>query len=82
MYSTYILWSEKLQKYYVGHTDNLSRRITEHNTGKSTYTKLGKPWSLAYHEEFTTKAEAMGREREIKHRKSRRYIESIINRAI
>ena len=60
MYSTYILWSEKLQKYYVGHTDNLSRRIIEHNTGKSSYTKLGKPWSLTYHEEFTTRAEAMG----------------------
>jgi putative endonuclease len=80
MYSTYILWSEKLRKYYVGHTNNLSRRITEHNTGKSSYTKLGKPWSLTYHEEFTTRVEAMRRGREIKNRKSKKYIETIINK--
>jgi len=80
MYSTYILWSEKLQKYYIGYTDNLSRRITEHNAGKSTYTKLGIPWTLMYHEEFISKAEAMRREREIKNRKSKKYIETIINK--
>jgi putative endonuclease len=80
MYSTYILWSEKLQKYYIGHTDNLSRRITEHNTGKSKYTKLGKPWTLMYHEEFTTKVEAIRHEQEIKNRKSKKYIETIINK--
>ena len=80
MYSTYILWSDKLQKYYIGHTDNLSRRMTEHNTGKSKYTKLGKSWTLMYHEEFTTKAEAMEREQEIKNRKSKKYIETIINK--
>ena len=80
MYSTYILWSEKLQKYYIGHTDNLSRRITEHNTGESKYIKLGKPWTLMCHEEFTTKVEAIRREQEIKNRKSKKYIETIINK--
>ena len=74
----YILYSAKLDKYYVGSTSDIDRRIAEHNRGKSTYTKPGLPWELVYTEEFPTKREAVYREMEIKKRKSRTYIEKII----
>ena len=78
MYFTYILYSEKLNKYYVGSTNDLLRRLADHNRGKTQYAKLGMPWELKYHEEFMSKTEAVGREIEIKKMKSRKYIEKLI----
>ena len=70
--------------YYVGHTDDLPKRIAQHNDPKytlTTYTKKHKgPWLLVYSETFSTRADAMKREREIKAKKSRRFIEELIKR--
>ena len=76
-YKVYIIYSAHLNKYYVGHTDDIDRRINEHNTGQTRYTSVGNSWTLKHIELFSTRAEAMKREREIKARKSRKYIESL-----
>ncbi|MBT1706577.1 GIY-YIG nuclease family protein, partial [Chryseosolibacter indicus] len=66
-------------KYYVGHTDSIERRLEEHNTGRgSTFTSNCHPWTLVYQESFSTRLEATRREREIKNKKSRKYIEWLI----
>lgn len=53
---------------YTGWTNNLEKRIKDHNDGKGAkYTKSRRPVVLAYYEEFRTKEEAMRREWEIKH---------------
>ena len=75
---TYILYSSKLDKYYVGSTSDIERRLGEHNRGKGTYTRLGMPWELVYSEEFFSKKEAVAREMKIKKRKSRTYIDNLI----
>ena len=77
-YSTYILYSEKLDKYYVGSTQDLSARIKRHNLGHNKYTKTGLPWKLVYSEDYETRSEAVFREKEIKSKKSRKYIEWLI----
>ncbi|MFM9910695.1 MAG: GIY-YIG nuclease family protein, partial [Chitinophagaceae bacterium] len=41
---TYILFSAKLNKYYVGACINLERRFYEHNIGHSKFTRPGIPW--------------------------------------
>ncbi len=74
----YILFSLKLNKYYVGSTTDLQRRLVEHNRGKEKFTKNGVPWQLVYSEVFEQIAAARKRELEIKKKKSRNYIESII----
>ena len=52
---------------YTGWTNNLEKRIRDHNSGKGAkYTKSRRPVLLAYYEEFATKEEAMRREWEIK----------------
>ncbi len=52
---------------YTGWTNNLEKRIEQHNSGKGAkYTKGRRPVKLAYYEEFDTKEEAMRREWEIK----------------
>ena len=52
---------------YTGWTNNIEKRINDHNNGKGAkYTKSRRPVVLAYYEEFHTKEEAMRREWEIK----------------
>ena len=78
MYTVYILFSESINNYYVGYTNDIDRRLGEHNRKKGKYTDRGIPWELAYKEEYQSKAEAQNREKEIKARKSRAYIEELI----
>ncbi|HRJ30629.1 MAG TPA: GIY-YIG nuclease family protein [Cyclobacteriaceae bacterium] len=51
-YFVYILKSQLNQSFYKGHTDDLVRRIAEHNSGKVTYSKKFRPWNLVW---LTTK---------------------------
>jgi len=78
MHYVYILYSKRLDRYYVGRTENIEKRLVDHNAGRSTYTRRGRPWELVYKEEFEEKAGAIDRETEIKRRKSRRYIEKLV----
>ncbi len=66
MYYVYILESEKSGRHYIGSTANLERRLAEHNEGKVKSTKRYRPWKIIYTEEFSTKTEALKRERKIK----------------
>ena len=76
---TYILYSGKIDRYYIGSTYDIKWRLERHNMGWGKFTKYGIPWELVYSEQFETKAEALKREREIKKKKSRKYIEELIN---
>ena len=63
---TYILKC-KDDSLYTGWTNNLEKRVADHNAGKGAkYTKGRRPVELAYYEAFETKEEAMRREYEIK----------------
>ena len=43
----YILRSMKdSDRHYVGLTDDLKRRLAEHNQGRSEYTAVFRPWKL------------------------------------
>jgi putative endonuclease len=61
-YFAYILKSLSHGNYYYGSTENLERRLIEHNGGKVKYTKGRRPWNLHYFEEFETRSEAQKRE--------------------
>ena len=70
IYYVYVLKSIEKSRFYIGHTSNLERRISEHNAGKTRSTKAYKPWKLVYFEKFESKSEAYKREMEIKSYKS------------
>jgi putative endonuclease len=72
------LFSEKLDKFYIGQTNDLERRINEHNSGFSKSTKAGIPWKLVYSKSFSTKSKAYVFERKIKSMKSRKFILDLI----
>ena len=75
---TYILFSAKLNKYYVGACTDMERRLYEHNIGHSTFISMGMPWILKFTREFDTLQMAKEFELKIKKMKSRKYIETLI----
>ena len=76
MYSIYILFSLKTNKYYIGSTDDVPRRLKHHNAGSTPSTKSGAPdWEIRYTETVQDRTAALKPELEIKKKKSRNYID-------
>jgi putative endonuclease len=47
MYFIYILFSQKTNRYYIGSTEDLARRLKHHNAGSTPSTKAGAPdWEI------------------------------------
>ena len=69
MYTVYILYSQKLDRYYTDYTNDLNRRLNEHNRRKGKYTDRGIPWIIIYTEIFQSKEMAKNRENDIKSKK-------------
>ncbi|UEG52314.1 GIY-YIG nuclease family protein [Mucilaginibacter daejeonensis] len=78
MFYTYILWSQKGGRYYIGHKADMDERSCRYNSGMVTATRNKGPWEVKYIETFTTKQEANARELYIKKMKSRVYIERLV----
>ncbi len=74
----YILQSLKNDRFYIGSTNNLEKRLIEHNQGKSTYTNLTKPFKIIFSQEFDNLSIARKIEYKIKSFKSKKVIISII----
>jgi putative endonuclease len=66
MYFVYILKNDFLDKHYIGSTNNLERRLEEHNRGQTKSTKKNGLWCVIYTEKFETPIVAKKRERQIK----------------
>ncbi len=79
MYYVYILFSDKLNKYYVGYTSNIKDRLYKHNNKHHGFSNSANDWILKYSEEYQSKSDAMKREKEIKKWRSRIKIEKLIN---
>jgi len=62
-YFLYILKSLEHEKTYVGITNDLERRLNEHNNGKSNYTRKFKPWKIFYKEELNDRKTAREKEK-------------------
>lgn len=62
MFCLYILKSKIRNYSYVGVTNNLERRLKEHNTGINKTTKSYKPFLLVHRENYKTLSEARKRE--------------------
>ena len=79
VFYVYILYSKSINQYYVGQTQNIEVRLEQHNSSRSKSTKKANDWILVYEEMFNSRSEAMNREKEIKSKKSRKYIEKLIS---
>ncbi len=76
----YILYSEKFNKNYTGFTSNLIERFKSHNyLGDKGFTLKFRPWKVIHVEFFSSKSEAMKREKYLKSGIGREFIQSIIS---
>jgi putative endonuclease len=60
MHYVYILKKRKDGEIYIGYTDNLKRRIKEHNAGNNV-------WELVYYEAYKARKDASLREKRLKY---------------
>ncbi len=68
----YLLFSEALDKFYIGHTTMLpEERLEKHLTNHDGFTSKAKDWKLVYQKGYETKALAYAEERRLKKMKSK-----------
>ena len=78
MYYVYAISSESRSYIYVGLTDNVERRLAEHNGGKNRTTKPYRPFKLIYTESFSSREEARVREIKLKSGSGKEFLKSLI----
>jgi putative endonuclease len=74
MYITYILYSSKIDRFYTGQTEDLDRRLEEHNRGKTVFLATGVPWIIVYSKIHNNRSEAIKEEKFIKKRGAARFL--------
>ncbi len=83
-YWVYILKSLRTtqrKKYYIGHTNNLERRLKDHNRGKDHSSKCGRPWKIVFKKKLASRKQAINYEKYLKSLKSKIALKKLINDA-
>ena len=80
MYYTYVIQSRKSKRWYTGSTNDLRKRLNQHNKGKSTWTKNSIPWNLIYYEACLNEEDAKSREKYLKSGMGKRYLKNRLRR--
>ena len=79
-YHLYIIQSQSTGRYYCGQTKNLQQRLRHHNDpdyrSDATTRRFTGPWNLAWSEEHQTRNSVMRKERQIKKRGIKRFLEN------
>lgn len=81
MFSVYALYNPTHDKIYIGQTDDLERRLREHEEGRfsrSFTAKNSGQWILIYEEKVSSRADALSRERQLKSFRGREFIKKHI----
>ncbi|MCJ0741193.1 GIY-YIG nuclease family protein [Pedobacter montanisoli] len=81
MFFTYILYSYSRNRYYIGSTSDLEKRLAKHNTNHKGFTGGAGDWKIVYFEGFGTREASLAREQQIKSWKSRKMIEKLLEAA-
>ena len=79
MYYVYVIQSLKDKKLYIGHANNLLKRIKEHNKGLVKSTQKRKPFKLLYYEASNLLKDAVSREKSLKTGFGRAYLKRRLN---
>jgi putative endonuclease len=74
----YIIYSEKLDLFYRGQTNNLSDRLTRHNNGDEKFTQKGTPWRLIWSTNKESRSESLKLETKLKNLSRERLIKFML----
>jgi putative endonuclease len=72
----YALYSPSSDQIYVGISEDINRRIQEHNYGKSKFTQPHRPWIYFFSEEFENYTKAREREKKLKNNTGKLFLRS------
>lgn len=75
MHFVYVLKSLRDNGWYIGYTEDVERRLQDHNAGKNDSTRPRKPFTLIYYEAYLNKMDALGREKFLKSGSGRKFLE-------
>ncbi len=77
----YVLYSEKFNKSYTGHTSNLIERFKSHNSlSTKGYTSKFRPWIVIHVESYNSKSDAIKKEKYLKTGVGREFIKELISK--
>ena len=76
----YALYNHEANELYIGQTNNVERRLEEHNTKRGNHhtARFRGEWELIYQESVATRSEALLREKQLKSYRGREYIRTLI----
>jgi len=81
-YYVYVLISKKDKKFYIGYTNNLQRRINQHNKGKTDSLKNRRPLKLIYFEGYINKKDAQEKEKFYKSGRGHEVLKKILENTL
>ena len=82
MHGVYVLESKKDKSLYIGYSNDIKRRLREHNEGKSLATRKKHPFKLIYCELFAIRADALEREKYLKSGWGRNYLKRTLKNTL
>jgi len=81
-YYVYVLSSLKDGCFYIGFTNNLKKRFSQHNSGQVLSTKSRRPFKVIYYEAHTSKKDAKRREQYFKSTKGKSTLRQMLRNAL
>ena len=77
----YVIVNREVEKIYIGSTDNVRRRLFEHNSKRGNHftAKVRGNWEVVYTEECENRPEAIKREKQLKSYQGRKFIKKLIH---
>ena len=82
MFYTYVLWGKENKNFYIGYTQNLERRLSEHKAGKVHTTYRFPSFELVFYEAFLSECDALRRERYFKTTKGKKALRLITQESV
>jgi len=82
MYAVYIIYSSKLDKYYIGSSADVIGRLRRHNSHSKGFTSAGRPWILVYTEDHSNKHDAESRELQLKKWRNRERLKTLLDKGL
>ena len=80
MFYVYLLESITSKKWYTGYSEDLRKRLSAHNSGRSEFTKDKGPFKIIYYEASLNKGDAKAREIYLKSGMGKRYLNNRLKR--
>ena len=82
MYHVYILLSLKDHKFYIGFSEDIKKRLADHNAGRNTSSKPRRPFELLYYEAHLSKEDALRREAYFKTTKGKSTLKQMLRQTL